>query len=75
MSRKTIDIEFLKQAHARMTLGSLENQSYIDNPISGKNFRDGINIMLETALHETGNYRGYYYISDYRNDETARQYY
>lgn len=72
--RKTVNVETLKDSHERMTIASLQNPLYIANPGEGKAFRNAINIMLESVLHETGNYRGFSYIGVWEVDDTARRY-
>jgi len=73
--RKTVTLEFLKDSHERMTRGSLENPAFIANPELGKATRTALNISLESALFEAGNYRGYQYLCDYKIDDTARRYF
>jgi hypothetical protein len=73
--RKTIEIEFLKGVHERMTLGSMENPAHIANVEAGKAFRTAINIALEAALFEAECYKGYRNLVDHKIDDTARFYY
>lgn len=75
MARKTYDIVALKAIHERMTLGTLENAAFVENVSNGKAMRSAANIMLETVLHETGNYKGFQYLLDHKIDDTARHYY
>jgi hypothetical protein len=73
--RKTVNLEFLKDSHERMTLGSLENPAFIANIELGKAVRSALNIALESALFEANDYRGFSYIGDYKIDDTARRYF
>lgn len=75
MARKTIDVQALVAIHERMTLGSMQNPKHIANPEEGKRFRESINFMIETALHDTGNYRGFRNLVDHTIDDSARFYY
>lgn len=73
--RKTMEIEFLKDVHGRMTFASMENPLYIANVEAGKAFRTALNIALEAVLFEAEAYKGYRYLVDYKVDDTARFYY
>lgn len=75
MARKTVNLEFLKDSHERMTRGSLENPAFIANPEMGKAVRSALNVALESALFEAGAYHGFAYIVDWNVDDTARKYF
>jgi hypothetical protein len=67
-SRKTVDVQFLKDK---------VNHYLAHSPNAHVGERDGNIMLLEMVLSETGNYHGFNYIGGYREgmDETRRFYY
>jgi hypothetical protein len=74
--RKTVDISFLKNSanRALTDMADFQDKSLGE---SAKPFRQGIAMVLETALHESGNYNGFRYTDFNRGltDPTRRYYY
>jgi len=55
MARKTISVEKVKKWGNNFLLNSPDKQTEM---------RHGIAFLLETVLHETGNYRGFTYLDE-----------
>ncbi len=53
-TRKTISVEMVR---------NIANDMLRNSPDQDKDFREGINTMLERILMETGNYRGFAYLT------------
>jgi hypothetical protein len=66
MGRKTVDVEYAKMIANRI----LANE---DPKRSGE--REGVIILMEAILEETGNYKGFKYLpTDDQTDGTVREY-
>jgi hypothetical protein len=86
MARKTIDIKTLK-ASVNAALSNADHQDEWMGVACARVYRQGVAAVLETALHETGNYNGFQftdpraerddegYLIDGTYDPTRRNYY
>ena len=76
-SRKTIAVSEVVQRLNTMlanTDGNALHGSQTMNAHDWQMMRKGMALMMEDILHLTGNYRGYQYTTDYKIDDSARQY-
>lgn len=67
MGRKTVDVEFVK---------TVANRVLSDENPTRASEREGVIILLEAVLSETGNYKGFKYLPcGDRTDGTVREYF
>ena len=61
MARKTIDVETVKLRANRALTDAAPHQNETMGATCAQIFRQGIAVVLEDVLHESGNYRGFQY--------------
>lgn len=57
MARKTVEISYLR------TMINDILALHMGNGVEDRRYREGMIAVLEAALHETGNYRGFVYLT------------
>ena len=75
--RKTITVENLRD-RVNLFLRNTDKNAQVGTPTKTaaewQQLRLGACTVLEQVLHETGNYRGYTYVTPYTVDESSRSY-
>lgn len=76
-ARKTVDVSFVREkvnSYLRYTDRFAIEGTADKTAVEWKGIRYGQCALLETILHETGNYKGFGYVTPFTVDESSRHY-